>query len=104
MKVYLDDDLEYRITPEGYTRFTTGEELINYVDKYDPTIDTISFDNDLGEDILEGYDVVKYMILNDWRVSNVIVHSANIVARKNMESYILSANRAGVCNITLKRR
>lgn len=102
--IYLDDDLEYRNTPPGYLRFTTGESLIDYMNDNNPEVGTISFDNDLGEDVLEGYDVVKEMISSGWNVKNVVVHSANIVAKNNMQRYILSANRAGVSNITLIRR
>lgn len=34
IKIYLDDELQYRVTPDGYIRFTTGEELISYVESY----------------------------------------------------------------------
>lgn len=104
VNIYLDDDLVYRATPLGYLRFTTGESLIEYMNTTKPEVDTISFDNDLGENILEGYDVVKEMISSGWNVKNVVVHSANIVAKNNMQRYILSANKAGVCHITLIRR
>lgn len=104
IKIYLDDDLQYRVTPDGYIRFTTGEDLISYVESSNEIeIDTISFDNDLGLNILEGYDVFKYMIDNSWDVKNVIIHSANVVARKNMESYLNSAIKVGFSDIKLKR-
>lgn len=99
--IYLDDDLEDRKTPFGWMRFTTGEDLIKYYESSKPDIFAISFDNDLGEGIMEGYDVLKYVIDNDWGVKRVLFHSANNIAVKNMKSYVLSANKAGVSNIVI---
>ena len=47
--------------------------------------DMVSFDNDLGLNIPEGYDALKWMIANDIIITNIRVHSDNTVAAKQIE-------------------
>lgn len=97
MNIILDDDLENRQTPTGFTRFTTGFDLMEFMKQNpDTNIEYITFDNDLGSGLPEGYDVVKEMILDNWRVKYINLHSANTVAVKNMISYIQSAVKSDV--------
>lgn len=58
MKIYLDDDLvsPNRKTPEGWTRALNVQEFYELIDKaltMGEKIESISFDNDLGEPRLE---------------------------------------------------
>lgn len=54
----------------------------------------ISFDHDLGEDELTGYDFCKWLVEddmdNDWVTNtfNYNIHSANPVGSKNIEMYL----------------
>lgn len=94
INIILDDDLENRITPQGFTRFTTGNDLIAFmVENPDTEIDYITFDNDLGTGLPEGYDVVKILINDQWHVNHLNVHSANTVASRNMIQILSSAIR-----------
>lgn len=89
--VYLDD---LRDTPEGWRRCSTVEETISVLKSSGAYIDTLSLDNDLGENIPEGYKVLDWLeetIFNDPAFplpDRIVVHSANPVARKRMETVI----------------
>lgn len=94
MNIILDDDLENRITPIGFTRFVTGNDLLEFMSQHPQTsIRNITFDNDLGLGLPQGYDVVKELINNQWSVQAINLHSANVVAVKNMQAIIASAIR-----------
>lgn len=99
-KIFLDDDALYRQTPATFLRFYSGEELIQFFKNglNQNQIDYISFDNDLGKDILEGYDIVKYMMNHNIQSTEYNVHSANNVAAFRMKSYIESAIKMKVVN------
>lgn len=97
MNIIIDDDLKNRHTPKSFTRFTTGFDLLEFMKKNpDILIENITFDNDLGINLPEGYDIVKEMVLDNWHVKNINLHSANHVAVKNMISYINSGKKAHV--------
>lgn len=97
MNIILDDDITNRITPPGFKRFTTGFDLMEFMKQNpDTNIEYITFDNDLGLGLPEGYDVVKEMVLDNWCVKYINLHSANTVAVKNMISYIQSAVKSNV--------
>lgn len=96
-KIFLDDDLENRITPEDYKRFTTVESLIDYVKELD-SIDSISLDNDLGTE-LEGYDFVKWFVCNPVPVAEFNIHSRNPVASDNMVALLESARNHGIIEV-----
>lgn len=97
MNIIIDDDLKNRQTPNGFTRFSTGFDLLEFMKKNPDThIENITFDNDLGSGLPEGYDIVKEMVLDNWHVDHINLHSANIVAVTNMISYINSGKKAHV--------
>ena len=92
VNLYLDDDLINRPTPASFKRFTSAEELLTYLDQNpDIQIDTLSLDNDLGQDKLEGYDLVKELVKRQVKVNCYLIHSANIIAQQNMLSYLTQA-------------
>lgn len=94
MNIIIDDDLQNRHTPNGFTRFSTGNDLINFI-QTNPKfhVDNITFDNDLGTGLPEGYDIVKVLIANEWQVKNFNLHTANVVAQRNMAQILQSAMR-----------
>lgn len=97
MNIIIDDDLDSRVTPYGFKRFTNGFDLLQFMEIHPSThIEHITFDNDLGTGLPEGYDIVKEMVGNNWHVEHINIHSANVVAVENMMSYISSAKKAGV--------
>jgi hypothetical protein len=108
--IYLDDDKHNRPTPHGFIRTYSVEQLIQKLDMY-KTIDTISLDNDLGSK-LDGIDFVKIWINKcienncSWTIKNVIIHSANPIAVKNMYSLLNQAKKHHLidANITEKSK
>lgn len=92
VNIIIDDD-PIRKTPRGFKRFYNSEELIDFIQSTNPIIEKITFDNDLGYDSLEGYEIVKILISESWHVQNINLHSANIVAVKNMKQILESAMR-----------
>lgn len=77
MKIYLDDE---RITPEGWVRAYTVEEVIEHLKTRQVT--HLSLDNDLGDGLQEGYKVLDFMeeeVHNDmtFPIPEISVHSAN---------------------------
>lgn len=90
MKIFLDD---VRDTPIGYTRAYWPQEVATLIDQVGiESIEEISLDHDLGDDIRgTGYDVVTYieeMVFFDKSIKSVpkiVVHSANSSARQKME-------------------
>ena len=86
LKIFLDDRRE---TPEGFIRTRTVKTTIELLRWNDGNIDTLSLDNDLGKDVVEGRMVARwieeraYFGLLD-PIPNLIVHSDNNVARDDM--------------------
>lgn len=100
MNIMLDDDLNYRKTPSDFVRFTTGTDLLDYM-KHNPEtiIEMITFDNDLGDGLPEGYQVVKRLVMDNWDVTTLInIHSGNPVATRAMKSTLDAAIRRGLIN------
>lgn len=77
MKIYMDDE---RVTPEGWMRTYTVEETITQLETRQVT--HLSLDNDLGEGLLEGWNVIDWLeeqVYNDptFPLPEVTIHSAN---------------------------
>ena len=92
MKIFLDD---IRKCPYGMVLCRTPEEAIYYIDKNE--VEFISFDHDLGENCLSGYDVASYIekkVYNkeikcpEWQI-----HSSNPIGRKRIQQAMESAKR-----------
>ncbi|NMM65461.1 hypothetical protein HBE96_23060 [Clostridium sp. P21] len=95
VNLYLDD---LRDCPEDFVIARTVEEAIYYLENYD--INILSLDHDLGEDengnlLPTGYDLVKYMCENGLRASKVYIHTDNPPGRINMYETLLGARRRG---------
>lgn len=99
INIYLDDDLINRPTPRGFKRFTQSSELLTYLRQHsDLQINALSLDNDLGINQLEGYDLVKELVERHIRVNYYLVHTANIIARQKIVTYLANAMKAGMIN------
>jgi len=94
MKIWLDD---IRKPPdESWTWVSTAEKAWALILKEE--IESISFDHDLGDGKLTGYDLAK--TIEEYSYIGGIekkiswnVHSANPVGRKNIEQAMKSAER-----------
>jgi len=97
LKVYLDD---VRKPPKGWTLVRWPDEVIDMLKK--GNVDEISLDHDLGDDKRgTGYDVLtwieKEVVLKGFNPPIINIHTANISARKKMESAVKSIyKRAGI--------
>lgn len=94
-KIYLDDERE---TPKEYLRTYTVQETITLLKIFannNINCSELSLDNDLGENEPEGYKVADWLeeqvIMNNFPVpDNLVVHSANPVAAKKMQTIFSS--------------
>ena len=80
INIYVDDDLIGRPTPKGFVRVTNSDEFIDLLNENIDNIDTISFDNDLGLNSLEGYQLVNKVVEIGTKLKYINLHSANVVA------------------------
>lgn len=98
MKVFLDD---LRPAPDGWVHVFCPDEAIALLKT--GKVSDISLDHDLGDDQRgTGYDVLLWIEeavdTDNFKVTTMIVHSANPAARVRMEAAmaaILSRNLAG---------
>jgi hypothetical protein len=93
MKLWLDD---IRTMPEGFDWHCWGSgEAFHWIRT--GTVTFISFDHDLGEDSLTGYDVAKEIerLASIGMIPTIewTVHSANPVGRKNIEMAMQQAEK-----------
>jgi hypothetical protein len=93
MKVYLDDERE---TPEGWTRTTTVEQTVRLLETR--TVESLSLDNDLGLDQLEGHEVLSWLesqIYFDatFPLPIITIHSANPTRVEHMQRALKSIER-----------
>lgn len=95
MNIYLDD---LRKCPEGFVLARTVEEAIVLLREND--VDILTLDHDLGEDecgnlLPTGYDLVKYMCENGLFAKKIYMHTSNPVGRDNMVSTLRAAQKRG---------
>lgn len=90
-KLYLDD---LRIPKtDGWSIVRSYDEFVSWVTS-NGAPDVVSFDHDLGEDVMTGYDCVKWLV--EYCIENNVtfpqwnVHSANPVGKENIERYIVN--------------
>jgi len=90
MKVWLDDvrPVPWLAKEDGFVLFTNAEALIPHIDAGEVT--EISFDHDLGDGRMTGYDLAKH--IQKLAASGAIppisyrVHSGNVVGGMNIEA------------------
>lgn len=101
INLFLDDE---RVEPLGFLRVSTVKTLVDFLELNDEEIDVLSLDHDLGEEP-DGTEAVKWLVelyLGDDRIKTIQFHTNNIVARKNMYSYLKSAQKAGIFSPTTR--
>lgn len=91
LRVWLDDDLEDRVAPEGWTQVTTAVEPIRLL--ADGQVVELSLDHDLGGDdeFGRGLDVVDWLAEQQerhgrdlWPRDGITLHTANSYGREAM--------------------
>lgn len=93
MKIFLDD---LRPVPDEFDLvFRSDKALLKYL-KENPNqhYELISFDHDLGENTLTGYDVVKEIVDDldiNFTFDRFQFHTANVVGFRNMYYYLVNA-------------
>lgn len=95
MHIFIDD---LRTAPEKYDAvFRTGEQFLQWLEQH-PTelIHSISFDHDLGLNVIDGYETVKRMVDLQNHIQKVQFHTDNPIGMKNMYMYILNAHKHGL--------
>lgn len=90
MKVFLDD---LRFAPTEYDMvFRNAESFLKWLEENpDQEITKLSLDHDLGEGLMDGYDMVKKMVLLPNKIESIQFHTDNLVGLKNMYYYIKNA-------------
>lgn len=102
LKVMLDDDLDYRPTPEGFIRYTSMPEavadLTSMALEAPLRLSVLLLDNDLGDNTPEGHKFLEWLLEGDLdiQVEYVNIHSQNIVAVTAMRAYLESAKRHNI--------
>lgn len=91
VNIFLDD---LRETPNGFIRTYTVPETIEEIQNNLGNIGILSLDNDLGENLDEGYKVVDWLEEQYYTNKNFIlpdkiqIHSANMSAKMRMNKII----------------
>lgn len=95
MNIFLDD---LRFAPEKYDLvFRTGESFLEWLEANPiEKIEMISFDHDLGETVIDGYETVKRMVELPNQIARVQFHTDNLIGLKNMFWYIKNAKKHGL--------
>ena len=95
MKIFIDD---IRLAPEKYDLvFRTGESFLAWLkNNTSEQIELVSFDHDLGLDVIDGYELVKRMVEVPNQIERIQFHTDNLVGLKNMYMYIKNAQKYGL--------
>lgn len=99
MKRFFLDDI--RFVPQGYNLvFRNGEDLIKYLQEHpNEHYELISFDHDLGQNVMDGFDVVKEIVNNEkinFTFDKFQFHTDNLTGFINMFYYLISARKNNV--------
>lgn len=94
-RIFLDD---IRFVPQGYNLvFRNGEDLIKYLKEHpNEHYDLISFDHDLGQNVMDGFDVIKEIVNNEninFTFDKFQFHTDNLTGFVNMFYYLISARK-----------
>lgn len=97
-RIFLDD---IRFVPQGYNLvFRNGEDLIKYLQEHpNEHYELISFDHDLGQNVMDGFDVVKEIVNNEkinFTFDKFQFHTDNLTGFINMFYYLISSRKNNV--------
>ena len=100
-RIFLDD---IRFVPQGYNLvFRNGEDLIKYLKEHpNEHYDLISFDHDLGQNVMDGFDVIKEIVNNEninFIFDKFQFHTDNLTGFVNMFYYLISARKNNVISM-----
>ena len=100
-RIFLDD---IRFVPQGYNLvFRNGEDLIKYLkEHHNEHYDLISFDHDLGQNVMDGLDVIKEIVNNEnlnFTFDKFQFHTDNLTGFVNMFYYLISARKNNVISM-----
>lgn len=100
-RIFLDD---IRFVPQGYNLvFRNGEDLIKYLKEHpNEHYDLISFDHDLGQNVMDGFDVIKEILNNEninFTFDKFQFHTDNLTGFVNMFYYLISARKNNVISM-----
>ncbi|MGG3890298.1 cyclic-phosphate processing receiver domain-containing protein [Metabacillus fastidiosus] len=95
INLYVDD---LRDCPKGFTVARNFKDAIYLLENQ--KVNILSLDHDLGEDengnlLPTGYDLVKYFCENGLRSNKIYIHTDNGVGRENMYQTLKAAQRRG---------
>ncbi len=95
LNLYVDD---LRDCPKEFTVARNIDQAIYYVENY--KVHILSLDHDLGEDengnsLPFGYDLVKYICENGLRADKIYLHTDNNVGWENMFQTLKGSRRRG---------
>lgn len=102
INLYVDD---LRDCPSGFVIARNVDESKYYLKNFNVNI--LSLDHDLGEDeegnlLPTGYDLVKYICENGYRANKIYIHTDNGVGRENMYHTLMGAQRRGFIDEDIK--
>ena len=84
-----------RPAPDGWIHVKTAQEAIDILENNE--VESISLDNDLGDNVPEGYTVLDFIeerfVEFNILPPKVLIHTANPVARKRMLLTLKSIER-----------
>ena len=93
MRVFLDD--ERMPIGNDLVVYRTAESLIDHISRQRVVLTFISFDHDLGETLMTGYDFVRWIVDQELDGRQILsddfsyyVHSQNPVGKRNIESLL----------------
>ncbi len=98
MKIFIDDERLPLSEQSEWVVVRSADAALKIITENQHIITHISFDNDLGDDIKDGYWIMRQMF-SGWErdivvmpeLCEIIVHSANVVAANNLMQLARSA-------------
>lgn len=95
MKIFVDD---IRAAPSKYNKtFRTAEGFIEWLhENKDTCVSTLSLDHDLGENVMDGYQLVKALVDIPNCIQRIQFHTDNLIGLKNMYMYVKNAQNADI--------
>lgn len=93
--IYIDD---IRVKPDRYDLlFKSGEEFVEWLNgNKGVEISLISFDHDLGENYMNGVELIHELLSMNLHIEAVQFHSDNLPTLPTMYSLFASAKRVGL--------
>lgn len=93
MRIFLDD--ERLPSSDDFEIYRNAEDLVSRIQTDGIVLEYVSFDHDLGEGIMTGYDLVKWIVNYELDGNTVLsdkfeyyVHSQNPIGKRNIETIL----------------